>query len=82
MAKPLEFPIKESVQELKSLRKKQPGHRFEKRIIWLESIQTKRFRARKQLAGYLNISPRIGERWSEQYIDHGIEGLLSDEPKS
>ncbi|UBZ05588.1 transposase [Salegentibacter mishustinae] len=82
MAKPREFPIKESAQELKSLRKKQSSYRFEKRLIWLESILTKRFKTRKQLAEYLNISPRTQERWTLQYIRSGIEGLLSDEPKN
>ncbi len=82
MAKPREFPIKEGTLELKSLRKKQSSHRFEKRVIWLESIQGKRFKTRKQLAEYLNISPKTQERWTGQYISHGIEGLLTDAPKN
>ena len=59
MAKPYEFQITESVFELKSLRKKQSSHRLEKRIICLESILTKRFKTRNELADYLNISARI-----------------------
>lgn len=81
MAKAREFPIKESELELKSLRKKQKNYRTEKRLIWLECILSKRFKTRKQLASYLNINPRTQERWINQYIDSGIEGLLTDKPK-
>ena len=82
MAKPLIFPIKESVVELKLLRKKQSAYRFEKRVVWLESILSKRFKTRKELANYLNISPRTQQRWTKQYLYRGIEGLLTDEPKN
>ena len=82
MAKPREFPIKESPAELKQLRRKQPNHRFEKRVIWLESILSKRFKTRKVLADYLDISPRTQQRWTKQYVERGIEGLLTDEPKN
>lgn len=51
-------------------------------MIWLESILSKRFKTRKELAEYLNINPRTQERWVLQYINHGIDGLLSDAPKN
>jgi len=82
MAKPREFPIKESPAELKQLRRKQPNHRFEKRVIWLETILSKRLKTRKVLADYLDISPRTQQRWTKQYVERGIEGLLTDEPKN
>ena len=82
MAKPREFPIKESVLELKLLRKKQSSYRIEKRVIWLESILCERFKTRKELADYLNISPRTQQRWTKQYVYFGIQGLLTDDPKN
>jgi transposase len=82
MAEPRDFAIKESVLELKALRRTQSIFKFEKRIIWLESILYKRFETRKQLAEYLNINPKTQERWTVQYIEHGIQGLLSDAPKN
>lgn len=81
MAKPREFLIKESALELKALRKRQCIFKYEKRLIWLESILTNRFKTRKQLADYLNITPKTSERWTVKYMDNGIDGLLSDEPK-
>lgn len=74
--------IEESVLELKSLRKTQSSFKFEEQIIWLESILCKRFKTKKQLAKYLNISPRPQERWTVQYIEHRIQGLLSDARKN
>lgn len=81
MAKPRKFTIKESVLELKTLRKKQSNFKYEKRLIWLQSTISKRFKTRKQLAYYLGISSKTSERWSLKYIENGIEGLLSDKPK-
>lgn len=81
MAKPREFTIKESVSQIQALRKKQCNFKHEKRLIWLHSIASKRFKTRKELAEYLNISPKTSERWSVKYMDNGIKGLLSDQPK-
>lgn len=81
MAKPREFSIKESVLELKSLRKKQSSFKYEKRLLWLELILVNRFTTRKQLSDYLSISAKTSERWTLKYIEKGIEGLLSDKPK-
>lgn len=73
---------KESVVELKALRKKRSAYRIEKRVVWLESILSNYFKTRKELADYLNISPKTQQRWTGQYMDFGIEGLLTDEPKN
>lgn len=81
MAKPREFRVKESVSELQLLRKKQSNFKYEKRLIWLQSIVSKRFKTRKELALYLDISPKSSERWTHKYIEGGIDGLLSDQPK-
>ena len=81
MAKPREFKIKESISELQLLRKDQLNFKYEKRLIWLQSILSKRFKTRKELAAYLDISPKSSERWTRKYIENGIDGLLSDKPK-
>ena len=81
MAKPRDFIIKESVSELKSLRKNQSKFKYKVRLIWLESIVTNRFKTRKELSDYLDITPKTSERWTLKYIANGIEGLLSDAPK-
>lgn len=82
MSNPRIFPIKESVSELKVLRKSQTNYQFEKRLIWLIELKQKRFKTRKGLAEYLDIHLRTQERWIEKYVHFGIEGLLSDKPKN
>jgi transposase len=82
MAKPREFTVKESALELKVLRKKQSKYHLEKRIIWLESIMGNRFKTRKELAEYLDISTKTQERWTSRYMGKGMDGLLIDEPKN
>ncbi|WP_346883987.1 winged helix-turn-helix domain-containing protein [uncultured Algibacter sp.] len=82
MAKAKDFPIKESISDLNLLRKKQSNFKFEKRIIWLIAIKTKRFKTRKSLSDYLGVTVRTSERWSQKYITKGLDGLLSDEPKN
>ena len=81
MEKPRDFIIKESVSELKSLRKNQSKFKYKVRLIWLESIVTNRFKTRKELSDYLDITPKTSERWTLKYIANGIECLLSDAPK-
>jgi transposase len=81
MAKPKYFYIKEDVLTLKSLRKQQTVFRFEKRLIWLVTLQENRFKTRVELAKYLGISTRTQERWSVKYQRGGIKELLSDTPK-
>jgi transposase len=49
--------------------------------MWLESILTKRFKTRNELAAYLNISLRTQQRWTKKYVALGIKGLLTDQPK-
>lgn len=82
MAKPQEFQIKENKDVLKKLRREQTNIRFEKRVLWLLYIQDNKFKTRKELCEYLDISPRTQERWTKQYVNNGIEALLSDLPKN
>jgi len=76
------FTIKQDISELNLLLKKQPNFKFEKRIILLIEIKNKRFKTRKSLTNYLDITSRTAERWVKKYKSQGIEGLLCDEPKN
>ena len=75
MAKPRDFIIKESVSELKSLRKNQSKFKYKVRLIWLESIVTNRFKTRKELSDYLDITPKTSERWTLKWINTKSCGL-------
>mgnify|MGYP003979586255 CR=1 FL=1 len=81
MSIPRKILLKESRSELVSLRKKQTLYRVEKRIIWLLELQKDKFKTRKALATYLDISLRTQERWISRYLEGGIDGLLIDKPK-
>ena len=78
MAKPQNFTIKESLNELKKLRKSQKKFKFEKRILWLIYIKENKFKTRTELCKYLDINPRTQQRWTKQYREKGIQYLLSD----
>lgn len=82
MAKAQEFIITESREQLKIIRKKQTSFKIEKRVVWLMYIQEGKFKTRRELCDYLDINPRTQERWTKQYINDGIEVLLSDLPKN
>lgn len=82
MAKPQEFKIIESRDVLKNLRRSQKSIRLEKRVLWLIYIQENKFKTRRELCAYLDITPRTQERWTKKYVNNGIESLLSDIPKN
>lgn len=81
MAKPQDFTIKESLVELKELRKNQKSFKHEKRILWLVYLKENKFRTRVELCEYLGITPRTQQRWARQYREKGIGHLLADLPK-
>ena len=80
MAKPQEFTIKESLTELKELRKTQKSFMLEKRVLWLIYLKENKFKTRNELCKYLDIDPRTQQRWSKQYREKGVEYLLTDLP--
>ena len=80
MAKPQNFIIKESLDELGKLRKSQKNFKFEKRVLWLICLKENKFKTRNELCEYLGINPRTQQRWSKQYREKGVEYLLSDLP--
>lgn len=78
MAKRQNFTIKESLSELKKLRKDQKYFAFEKRILWLLYIKENKFKTKAELCNHLDIHPRTQQRWIKQYREEGIQHLLSD----
>ena len=82
MAKPQQFTIKESLNELKNLRRNQKNFKLEKRILWLICLKENKFKTRKALCDYLDINPRTQQRWTKQYIENGIKFLLTDLPNT
>ena len=82
MAKPQEFTITQSVEELKALRKVQTNIMHEKRVIFLIYLKENKFKTRHELCDYLGIDPRTQQRWTKQYLENGISFLLTDLPKN
>lgn len=77
MGKKIGFTVKESVSELKSLRRKQSTLSSEKRIVWLQQFHSKKPLPRKNSAANVNISLSTQERWIKEYMKGGIEGFIS-----
>jgi len=81
MKNPVDFDIKESLQELKNLRLKQPTLTKQKRLDCLISLKISKFKTRQELANHLRIHIRTQERWLKKYREHGIDSFITDEPK-
>ncbi|WP_298951859.1 transposase, partial [uncultured Nonlabens sp.] len=81
MAKPKEFLITESFEELKKLRKQHKDLNLAKRVLWLIYLKEKKFKTRVELCDYLDIVPKTEQRWSKRYRLGGIEELLNDKSK-
>ncbi|TVZ25872.1 winged helix-turn-helix protein [Gillisia sp. Hel_I_86] len=82
MAKPQEFTITQSVEELRALRKSQTNIKHEKRVMFLIYLKENKFKTRHELCDYLGIDPRTQQRWTKQYLENGISFLLTDLPKN
>lgn len=81
MANAQEFQIIESFEKLLQLRKSQKDISLEKRVLWLIYLKEQKFKTRVELCSYLGITPRTQQRWTKDYINNGINGLLSNIPK-
>ena len=82
MAKPQEFRITQSIEELKTHRKNQTSIKYEKRVMFLICLKEDKFKTRLELCDYLSINPRTQQRWTKQYLENGISFLLTDLPKN
>lgn len=54
--------IKESLVELKKLRRSQKSFKLEKRVLWLSSLKENKFKTRTELCEYLNINLRTQQK--------------------
>lgn len=81
MGKRVNVFVKESISDLKTLRRKQSSLRKEKRVLALICLKESRFDTRKELAIHLGIHPRSLEKWIVQYKEHGLDDLLVIKPK-
>ena len=80
MGKRVFFSIKESVEELKRLRKKQDSLYKERRLFWLQLLKESNSISREVSSEKAGIGLRTQERWIKKYLSSGVEGLLRDSP--
>jgi len=78
MARKIKVIITESIQELKHLYHKQPVH-LHSRIQMLYLIKSGTTDSTKILCSHLLVGPKAIQRWKKDYIDGGIDKLLSYE---
>ena len=81
MGKRATIIIKESLEELKSLKRKQTSIRKEKRVYALICLKEAKFGTRQQLANHLGVHVRSLEKWVDQYHKQGISDLLEIKPR-
>lgn len=77
MSKKIDFELKESILELKSLRKSAKNNRIEKRLLFLIMKDDQKYSTREKLADYLNISEATLRVWSKLYKESGLDSLLT-----
>lgn len=74
--------VKESIDDLRSLLRKQANPKNILRIQSLIHIKDNRFSKRSELAFHLGYSVRSMELWLKEYKDKGLDGMLiPDKPK-
>ncbi len=76
MGKRYEIHIKESLEELHSLRKKAKSHRLKTRLQCLILTKENKFKTREDLAEHIGIGVSSLYRWTKTYSDLGIESML------
>lgn len=77
MGKRAEIHIKEDIDYLKSLRKKEKNHRLKTRILSLILTKENRFARRLDLADYLGIGIATLDRWTKVYKESGLDPMLT-----
>ena len=82
MAKRTEILIKESLEVLKNLRRKEKVIYKHKRLTWLLLLKNNPDLPRHKSSEKSGISLRTQERWIERYNLSGVSGLLTDAPNT
>ena len=68
--------VKQSKEELYTLRKKSKSHRVKTRILFLLLKQSNQTISQKNLALHLNVSESSLGRWAKVYSESGLESML------
>jgi transposase len=77
MPKQAIIEIKEDLDYLKNLRKKEKNHRLKTRIQSLILTKEKKFKRRVDLANHLGIGIASLDRWTRVYTESGLESMLT-----
>ena len=76
MPQQAEINIKEGLEYLKSLRKKETNHRLKTRIQSLILTKERKFKRRVDLANHLGIGIASLDRWTKVYKESGLDAML------
>lgn len=71
------FKLKESIPELRELRRKTKNHRLKVRLLYLIIKEEGRFKTLASIAEYLDTSVSSLRRWRISYQTKGLTGLLT-----
>lgn len=71
-----QLDVKESFEELYSLKKKVKNHRLKVRVLFLILEKERRFKIREELAEYLGVDDSTLLRWGISYHKNGISGFI------
>lgn len=77
MPKYIEIYIKEDIDYLKTLQKREPNHRLKVRLQSLILTKEKKFKRRVDLAHHLLIGIASLDRWTKVYNESGLEAMLT-----
>lgn len=77
MGKRVKIEIKEDLEYLKSLRKKEKNHRLKTRIQSLILTKENKFSRRTDLANHLGIGIASLDRWTKVYKESGLDCMLT-----
>lgn len=77
MGKYSDIKIRESLEDLKKLRKSLKGHRSKNRIQSLIYTKEGRFRTRLELANHLGVGIASLNRWTKTYLEFGLNAVLN-----
>ena len=78
MALAKQITVKESEQELKALKRKQPVYLKTRIEMLLILKKSEVLLSKESLARILKINHNTAQKWRTKYINGGIDGLLSD----
>jgi transposase len=76
MGKVFGITIKESVEELKTLHRKEKNLKKKFRLLSLILTKEEQFLRRVDLAEYLRVNISTLNKWADKYRDSGLQGML------